>query len=493
VLWVSFARKQIPPRRHSPNQFLKSFLNDHNDSTISEGHSHFHRQSCCCRGRSYFSLDMRNLRRASRQKGMRALVRMCYMKAGLLCMAVFSLCGQVFVLSMAESFFFKSEQVVALNVADTIFGVNLASFVERINVTSSSDTQVILNKNRKCSSPERRKVSWPLVGTTPSFTSPLACGISGNTVLNKFFRELAASIKETHGKECRRMVRFGVAFGTKHVGLLKITKGPIGDIDSCSFMFVLEEAKPPPVKLSNNTNPRKSYRYSHNLVPIPRQVLPYKNMRRNTKLFKMHGHELFPWAWTIIWQDAKFKKQNEPESFLKFIKNLGSSCLTTMGLPVHPSAFGDRNLTGYTPQYQDHCDTVVNATRKRPTVTDSVGALLLQCHFYSNERRELGVSMDRGLIDTAFMVWNQDTAKCREYNARLACTWSDEIQCHSDRDQIAFPKALGHSGVRESASSEGKNASVNHLYLEDDSGDVMVKILRSNCHWYFGSLDKCIK
>jgi len=100
------------------------------------------------------------------------------------------------------------------------------------------------------------------------------------------------------------------------------------------------------------------------------------------------------------------------------------------------------------------------------------------------------VSLDRGLIDSAFMVWNQYSPHCPDFTARLACTWSSEIQCGSDRDQIAFPRVLQKLGLKESLESQNVNNVEQSLYLVNDSGTTMVHILKSACHWYFRSFPK---
>ena len=341
---------------------------------------------------------------------------------------------------------------------------------------------VVVNYTRQCTSPEY-DVTWPLRGRTRSATSPLKCGLSRHTPLADFFRKLRQSLKQEYGQECQDWVRFGVAFGSKHVQRLKpFRRAP----HKCTFMFVLEEEMP---QKHHDTN---SFGFE-TLVPIPRHVLPYQSMRRNVKLFKMNGHELFPFASYLVWQDVKLKGKffvptNYYQRFLE--TKLGVPCLAAVGLPPHGSSFGNISRTlGYLPRYQDHCDTVVNSIEARPNVTDSTDTLLQQCRTYQAHALP-GVSLDRGLIDSAFMVWNQQSSRCRDFNAKLACTWSDEIQCYSDRDQISFPYVLGRLGVRESSSSKWKNASRNNIYMVDNNDKALVQILRSRCHWYFSSFPR---
>jgi hypothetical protein len=299
------------------------------------------------------------------------------------------------------------------------------------------------------------------------------------TPLSDYFSYLATSLSEEYGKECEGWVRFGVAWGQKYVERLRpFRRQP----HKCTFMFVLQEEYP---KKHNDTN---SFGFE-TLIPIPRHVLPFQSMRRNVKLFKFHGHELFPFAKYIVWQDVKLKGKffvptNYYARFLEPTK-LGSPCLAAVGLPPHQSSFGNRSmLEGYRPRYQDHCDTVVNSIVARPNVTDSVDTLMEQCKTYQSLDLP-GAELDRGLIDSAFIVWNQRSKRCRDFNAKLACTWSDEIQCYSDRDQISFPYILQRLGLRESSLTKWKNAFRNNIYMVDENDKVLVQILQSQCHWYF--------
>lgn len=195
-----------------------------------------------------------------------------------------------------------------------------------------------------------------------------------------------------------------------------------------------------------------------------------------------HSHELFPFAKYIVWQDVKLKGKffvptNYYARFLDKTK-LGSPCLAAVGLPPHESSFGNRSkFEGYRPRYQDHCDTVVNSIVARPSVTDSVDTLMQQCKTYQSLDLP-GAELDRGLIDSAFIVWNQRNKRCRDFNAKLACSWSDEIFCYSDRDQISFPYILQRLGLRESSLSKWKNASRNNIYMVDENDKVLVQILQ---------------
>lgn len=336
--------------------------------------------------------------------------------------------------------------------------------------------------DRQCASPEYN-VTWPLSGLTPSAASPLQCGTSSNSSLSIFFKKLATSLELDYRHECQEAVRFGVAFGPKHVKMLKPRRRKPY---KCAVMFVLEHEMP------QKTHKIKSFGLE-TLISIPRNILPYQSMRRNVKLIKLNGHVLFPWTKLLVWQDVKLKAIASPRPaayYSKFLKperyHKESPCLVAVGLPALYPAFGKASKKRkYIPKYQDHCDTVVSSIQERPTVTDSTQTLLQQCRSYQERNVQGTVSLDRGLIDSAFIAWNQDSEKCRDFNQNLACTWSDEVRCMSDRDQISFPHVLQRLGVRESNISITERGSYNSLYLVDKRDRLMVRILKRSCHWYF--------
>jgi hypothetical protein len=51
-------------------------------------------------------------------------------------------------------------------------------------------------------------------------------------------------------------------------------------------------------------------------------------------------------------------------------------------------------------------------------------------------------------VDSAFIVWDRRSDRCRIFGADLAYTWSDERRYFYDRDQLSFPAALSEMGLR---------------------------------------------
>jgi hypothetical protein len=382
----------------------------------------------------------------------------------------------------------RSTSFLNIHVQDTTIALaDSPNATEADEAIAAAGMTTRINNDSLCTSPEYN-VPWPLNGSIPSITTnSFSCGLSSNTTLSNFFKKLASELETTYAPKCQEAVRFGVAFGSVY---MKKDLHPVEYLSRpCSIMFVLEEHKP--------NRPQGMHSFNmETLFPIPKSVLPYKNMRRNVKLFKLHSHLLFPWTNAVVWQDVKLKyiPSRPAKAFTtKLLKtNEGGNdkpCLVVMGLPRHYNAFGnDARVDGYQPKYNDHCKTVVNAMAIRPTVTDSADTLQQQCRFYQETAANATsvdlVPLHRGLIDSAFMIWNQDSQKCRDFNERLACSWSSEIQCFSDRDQISFPFILQQMGLRESAISKEKDGIRDSLFLVDKDDDVMVRIIGSHCHWY---------
>jgi hypothetical protein len=375
-------------------------------------------------------------------------------------------------------------------------------------------------------------------------------------------------------ENCHDLVVFGAAFGSSYVQFMVDQLQETDDgfdfiVDSdglmekhgrCFFMFVnfdeTEEEKPE--KLGH-----------YWLIPLRPDSLPYENARRNTKLLKYmgqyaflnHNHVGTVSPKVIIWQDAKFFREDMvnsiPRDYSTVVRprnhdgsadaNAKLPCLSTMGLPAVKASFGkaitDNFSNGLTvssygrPRYQDHCQTIIDALQSRPGVTDSPHALRAQCQMYmkfvngKQERETIGNeeemdSLNFGLIDSAFLVWNESTQQCRDFNAILRCTMLDQLQCHSDRDQVLFPfvihqllvasdgtmnttkdssyalKATYYNSRTESKSNIDRNwkphahdldlvesnsaiSSSIDANVDQMEQQVYVRMKRSACHWYY--------
>ena len=463
-----------------------------------------------------------------------------------------------------------------------------------------------------CTSPEDH-VEWPLAGPVRSHSSSaITCGLESDSSPFSLFLKHNVTLPVHMEQECSRLVVYGVAFGEAHVKSLSTIHTKVLDSrqllalhNRCFFMFVLEEDMPHNNQQQNQNNGNNNKNRHHAasvmvghtwLIPIPRNILPYGNLRRNVKLLKYNGHFLFPQAQAVIWQDAKFFQRvnvhKQPNNYFRLIpttradgdnnddsssSSKGGACLQVMGLPVHPNVFGLDNLMTainanktYQPAYLHHCQTILDSLAKRPDVTDSASNLMQQCYSYlqhvvaeeqeqqqqqtrldaatnvgdyyhhssssSSSSHSRSSIMNHGLLDSAFLVWNQSTESCRAFNAALQCTVTDQLQCHSDRDQVSLPFAFYKMGLQvkqqqqqqrngsvknNSGSSRGGDVVVDNdddvvidgrrqdlefviaknrfsqpsSNADDDdhsnSDPVMVRMTRSSCHWYFSRLGDC--
>jgi hypothetical protein len=406
---------------------------------------------------------------------------------------------------------------------------------------------------RECTSPESH-VSWPLQGEVQSKTSDMTCGMESSSPFSNF---LHGDLWQQHirplTRHCPDLVVFGVAFGgdfvkdldAPHVRKLVNATDLLERHGRCFFIFTSkEDIERNKEHLSNQQQQQQQNAtihvignsddeftptmIGHNiLIPIPTEVLPYRNPRRNVKLLKYMGQYMFREAKTVIWQDAKFFRDDfvskQPRDYRSVVED---ACVATMGLPVHKGTVGLENiregilLNGrYRPQYEHHCEAIIAALIDRPNVTDSADNLIRQCdaylqYVYNQEGNT--ETMNEGLIDSAFIIWNQQTQQCRDFNSALRCTIMDQIQCHSDRDQVSIPFAMYNMGLKGlytrhpgevprtvdpwwdprihdldfvlETAAHSKNITTN---VSPEAKDVMIRVVRSSCHWYFSQLGDC--
>ena len=384
------------------------------------------------------------------------------------------------------------------------------------------DRSIIKKKQRRrldhriCTSPERN-VSWPLGGSVSSLFSYLTCGLSNDSELSRYLRTSTIPHLDTKfSAKCNNLVVYGTAFGDAYVKGIGATHRRMREKlhkqhGECYFMFCLAEEKQ---ERSVDITAFQMSGYMW-LVPIPRDVLPYKSMRRNTKIFKFNGHLLFPFVKErIVWQDVKLSNGfgmtgwRAPENFFRTVHNpLDEPCLNLISLPNHRFSLGsddskERSLLR-------HCKTILDAIRYRTSVTDSAGNLKHQCQKYlqleeqfveahENTSNMTQLRMDDVLADTALMIWNVARPQCRVWNAKFQCSLLEELHCDSDRDQIAFPFVLTQMNLQFSNTSRKMDPTIHNLKLVDgidsdnNNGElvngsklVMVQLIKSSCHWYY--------
>jgi hypothetical protein len=364
---------------------------------------------------------------------------------------------------------------------------------EMKSVGSSRPNELVLAKletskryipERQCSSREY-SVPFPFGGcnvtaATPSNSvgSAETCGLCGQNKFVRFLTEVGEHLKEKKGKECSKLAIFGVAFGSKYGSMMMKNEGKMKEMNKrhgkCFFTFVLG-------KDDDGATQSQNYTQRTHLgikIPVPKTILPYKNMRRNTKLFKMYGGLMvFSFAERLIWQDAKLdQKLHHTQDYNKYFKehiDKNGVCAALFSLPKHPWTLGEmtwRNVDG--PHFKDHCNllTSTSGIKRALPLTDSRQAIQMQCDYYQKlNSTSYGSSLDSGLVDSALIAWDMRTERCRKFNKRLSCTWLDETQCYGDRDQVSFPQAIRTMELHEPHYvSPAESMTQDKLFVSDD-------------------------
>eukprot|EP00968_Pinguiococcus_pyrenoidosus_P013315 scaffold1213_cov256-Pinguiococcus_pyrenoidosus.AAC.8 len=105
-------------------------------------------------------------------------------------------------------------------------------------------------------------------------------------------------------------------------------------------------------------------------------------------------------------------------------------CAVYMGLP--------EKRDGKT--VDEHYEKLVKAAKGRPGLTDSLEALCEQAEAYiADDGEDVGVNV---MIDGAMFLLDYSTPRCKDFSTVLSCSWFNEVQCYSDRDQMSFPYVL---------------------------------------------------
>ncbi|KAG7337162.1 DUF616 domain containing protein [Nitzschia inconspicua] len=367
-----------------------------------------------------------------------------------------------------------------------------------------------------CTSPEAN-ISFPMKGNVSSiFNTHHSCGLMASNPITNYLKETVRDkFMPTLLRDCPDLVVFGVALGSRFVNQLQesLQKDQSGQSNrllqthgKCFFLFVSQQDMPQQLD-------RPLLQGYFWFVPIPESIFPYDNARRNAKLIKYMGHEVFPNVSTVIWQDAKLVsdfKHHQAADYRELIRH-NDTCVTTFGLPVHANTLGEfhpavlRGELRPSDKFQSHCNTIVRAVKRRPNVTDSIDSVAQQCLAYVQQATTEAAMelLHQNMVDTAFIIWNHGSNECRDFSNQFRCSLLDQIHCHSDRDQVPFPFVLQQFGLEGYYKGDGTHG----LTLVDNGWDPrkhdldmkrkiqsnghtsfnttsLLRILRSNCHWY---------
>ena len=273
---------------------------------------------------------------------------------------------------------------------------------------------------------------------------------------SRYLQSLRDILEASYREQCEDAVVYSAAFGEQFEGLVAKPNffhanvlQAIEKFGTCMFIFTSVTGDHDQFAKQNKNYP--------NIIPLDLTRLVNRADRRDVKLLKLSPTSLFPWAKRIIWQDIKMMSKNKfgyslPTDYLgryhDTVERHGV-CASFMGLPFHRSTVG-QNAESVT--LQDHCDAIVAAKTKRETVTDNVDILLAQCSLYYKKYTNMSVQgahvfHQHPLVDSAFMMFDMQTERCRQYNEDLLGTWLNEIYSYSDRDQVSFSTALASSHV----------------------------------------------
>ena len=353
----------------------------------------------------------------------------------------------------------------------------------------------------------------PYVGH--SHTSDKVCGLCSQDLLTTWLAKVSILLQKIKGEECSDLVVYGSAFGAKYkswylennTAHIKLKDLILKTHNQCFFIFVLADDDDRTVDeslLATMTPEGLEY-----IVSVPLGVFPYTEMRRNTKVFKMSGHFIFSWSNRVIWQDAKFRSgqlDKHAHNYFDYFKNTidsSQACAAYVGLPRHANTMMDKKHS-----FASHCKLLITAstssTRKR-NITDSVDELKRQYSYYLNNRNIASnnstqtpsksiISLDHGMIDGAFLTWDLRTDRCRTFIADFMCTWLDETQCYSDRDQLSFPYVMRSMELQEVGGPTldvEKILTRDRVFKKNLTELPLVVIQQSTCHWYFKGLNKC--
>mmetsp|Transcript_17295 Transcript_17295/g.49395 ORF Transcript_17295/g.49395 Transcript_17295/m.49395 type:complete len:434 (+) Transcript_17295:114-1415(+) len=347
-----------------------------------------------------------------------------------------------------------------------------------------------------------------------------SCAFCAGNAATAHLLEIAAELRRLKARECRRLVVYGAAFGTRFfrrwpnrtLAGARTVQDLHGAHGQCFFKFILKKdvtfvrkrVGTNTLRLPPSLFVRTNFRVEglDLLVPLDQDALPWlatASLRRNVKILKMLGQRLFPWTERLLWIDAKLRLGATNPLRLFDATEARGACLAAVGLPFHNNAYGPGAAAMRVPSFSRHGATVVRSLAMRPLLTDNVRAVEAQMGTYVREHGSPALSRD--LIDSAYLVRDLRSPRCRSFNAALGCAWFEEITCWSDRDQLSFPYALRRLGLSATAP---RRPALDSVVVRSDRGSPVALILPPGrpsrgdgpvLHWYYThalAVGKCL-
>ena len=366
---------------------------------------------------------------------------------------------------------FSHSQMVALKHRDERGDVQRAQ-QDRLALTSASAPVDYAESSRICTSPchkvTRRmcpaeSLQQPQTKYLSRFHCDGTCGFCDGANSTVYLNGLIQTL-ERHHATCK-VVNYAVAFGTGTKQLKSILGRMLNFTTfllphrECFFFFVLagdglEKILPQQLQLSTGG--------SLFTVAVDANVLgmdmPFMQLRRIVKLFKLLGHRIFPWAQVLVWVDLKLISTQWTRDFTTYMArkralmmalSAAHACAAFVGLPKSVNSFGPEanKLPPSALNLTLHAHAIIASAAHRSS-TDSVNIVQQQLHAYHSSPDFVDNGMSTNLIDSAFFIRDHTHAYCRTTSASLGCKWYDETMCYSDRDQMSFPMTIHALGWR---------------------------------------------
>ena len=114
-----------------------------------------------------------------------------------------------------------------------------------------------------------------------------------------------------------------------------------------------------------------------------------------------------------------------------------------------------------------HCLAIIKAAQERPTVSDNIDLMTGQCEDYLTKYDPKNdIFPQAQMIDSAMIVYDMRSEECQEFNAKLGCSWLDEIHSKSDRDQVSFPYIVRSLKLKLPSNLEDDPGYRNKIYTD---------------------------
>lgn len=224
---------------------------------------------------------------------------------------------------------------------------------------------------------------------------------------------IAASISRAVTAHCP-IVTYGYLLGPNGSALPSIP-APVRN-QTCNIVFLSSDSR-----LAQDRSMTALDTFGNWTVILVDDLSDFSSLRRATKVPKLSPAYFFPHSEYALYMDSgKLQLIFDPQTIIA--KHAASHQNVILTAVRHPYNDGFR---------QEFISIVKNAVH-RPDITDDFHKLMTQVAKYNASSR----SADQfAMIDSAILIHNLHHPAARIF----LCSWLNQIQDHSDRDQVAFP------------------------------------------------------